>query len=147
MSTSDQRKMPRVEINHEFHSVAEFIDEYVANISRTGVFIQSKDPLAIGTRVRLKFTLLLEEIETIEGEGEVVRVERGRKSGMGVVFTHLTQFSMALLDRIFTQTHAAPLPASSEPKAPMPAGRIARKATPPVEALTNGAKKKAPKKR
>ena len=50
-----------------------FINEYVADISSTGVFIRSKDPLPVGTRVNLKFTLILDELHVVEAAGEVVR--------------------------------------------------------------------------
>jgi len=92
----------RVEINHEFASVEEFIHEYVTNVSRSGIFIKSKDPLPVGTRVALKFTLIVDDMETIEGIGEVVRVT-GRPQGMGVVFTELTDYSMDLLAKLLTR--------------------------------------------
>ncbi|MFW5878335.1 MAG: PilZ domain-containing protein, partial [Myxococcota bacterium] len=79
----------------------------VADLSLSGAFIRSDDPLPVGTRVALKFTLILDEIETIEGEGRVVRVEPpggDRPSGMGVVFTELTSFSRSLLQRLLTRT-------------------------------------------
>jgi uncharacterized protein (TIGR02266 family) len=106
MAKPARRREPRVIVNREFKSVEEFVSEYVSNISRTGAFIRTDDPLPIGTRVQLRFTLLLDEIETIEGEGEVVRLVRpsGRgKSGMGVVFTSLTGYSKQLLERIMTR--------------------------------------------
>src|SRR5262245_33298163 len=92
----------RVEINHEFSSVEEFIDEYVTNVSRSGIFIKSRDPLPVGTRVALKFSISFEDIETIEGVGEVVR-QTQRPPGMGVVFTELTDHSMDLLAKLLTR--------------------------------------------
>ena len=88
-------------INKEFESFDAFIHEYVTNISRTGVFIKSKQPLPIGTQVNLRFTVIVDDIETIEGVGEVVRVESD-PPGMGVVFTELSQYSKNLLERLLT---------------------------------------------
>jgi uncharacterized protein (TIGR02266 family) len=93
-------------VNREFKTVEEFISEYVSNVSETGAFIRTDDPLPVGTRVQLKFTLLLQEIETIEGEGEVVRIVPGgpnSKSGMGVVFTSLSAYSKRLLTQLVTR--------------------------------------------
>lgn len=90
----------RVTINREFVSVDAFIHEYVANVSHSGAFIRSKDPLPVGTTVNLKFTIIMDDLETIEGIGEVVRVE---PHGMGVVFTSLTVHSQDLLERIMTR--------------------------------------------
>src|SRR6202789_2603835 len=102
MSESDKRGDERVTINKEFESFDAFIQEYVTNISRTGVFIKSSTPLEIGTRVNLRFTVIMDDIETIEGIGEVVRVERD-PPGMGVVFRELSTYSKGLIDKLLTQ--------------------------------------------
>ncbi len=98
----NKRADSRVTINKEFESFDAFIQEYVTNISRTGVFIKSATPLAIGTRVDLRFTVIMDDIETIEGIGEVVRVERD-PPGMGVVFRELSTYSKGLIDKLLTQ--------------------------------------------
>ena len=91
----------RVTINKEFESFDAFIQEYVTNISRTGVFIKAQQPLPVGTRVNLHFTVIMDDIETIEGVGEVVRVESS-PAGMGVVFVELSHYSRDLLDKMLT---------------------------------------------
>jgi hypothetical protein len=103
MSESDKRGDERVTINKEFESFDAFIQEYVTNISRTGVFIKSQQPLPIGTRVNLRFTVIMDDIETIEGIGEVVRVETS-PAGMGVVFRELSTYSKGLIEKLLVQT-------------------------------------------
>jgi Tfp pilus assembly protein PilZ len=100
-SDDDKREDERITINKEFESFDAFIHEYVTNISRTGVFVKSKEPLSVGTRVNLRFTVIMDDIETIEGIGKVVRVAQD-PPGMGVVFTHLSQYSKHLIDRLLT---------------------------------------------
>jgi hypothetical protein len=102
MMDSGKRSDERVTINKEFESFDAFIQEYVTNISRTGVFIKSVKPLPIGTQVNLKFTVIMEDIETIEGVGEVVRVEQD-PSGMGVVFRELSGYSKDLIEKLLVQ--------------------------------------------
>ncbi len=102
MVSDDKRGEERVTINKEFESFDAFIQEYVTNISRTGVFIRSQTPLAIGTSVNLRFTIIMDDIETIEGLGEVVRIEKD-PSGMGVVFRELSTYSKGLIDKLLTQ--------------------------------------------
>src|SRR5213076_2035679 len=82
------RREERVTINKEFESFDAFITEYVTNISRSGVFIRSKNPLPVGTVVNLHFTVIMDDIEAIEGTGEVVRTGDD-PPGMGVVFTEI----------------------------------------------------------
>ncbi len=95
----------RVTVNHEFASVDALIVEYVQNISRSGVFIRSATPLDVGTRVNLRFSVIVDDIETIEGIGKVVRVS-ANPSGMGVVFTELSSISQNLIARIMTQAES-----------------------------------------
>jgi uncharacterized protein (TIGR02266 family) len=98
------RNEPRVTINKEFDSFDQFIQEYVTNISRSGVFIKTKQPLPVGTTVNLRFTVIMNDIESIEGEGEVVRVETD-PPGMGVVFRNLTPSSETLIEKLLTAKH------------------------------------------
>lgn len=107
--TAEKRTSDRITINKEFESFDAFIQEYVTNISKTGVFVRAHKPLPVGTKVNLQFTVILDDIETIEGEGEVVRVEA---DGMGVVFRELSSYSRTLLERLLTQ------PSSSEENTP-----------------------------
>ena len=102
MGDGDKRVDGRVTINKEFESFDAFIQEYVTNISRTGVFIKSQTPLAIGTRVNLRFTVIMDDIETIEGVGEVVRVEKD-PPGMGVVFRELNGYLKDLIEKLLVQ--------------------------------------------
>ena len=107
MTEDKRRREERVTINKEFESFDAFINEYVTNISRTGVYIKSRQPLPIGTRVNLRFTVIMDDVETIEGVGEVVRVETN-PPGMGVVFTDLATYSKDLIDKLLTQRKKMP---------------------------------------
>lgn len=95
------RQHRRVLVNQEFECIDDYIAEYVSNISQGGVFIRSKNPLPQGTRVTLKFSVILDDLEEVSGEGEVVRVNHSpENSGMGVAFTRLDARSKELVDEI-----------------------------------------------
>jgi len=102
MSDDHRRTEDRVTINQEFESFDAFIEEYVTNLSRRGAFLKTRTPLAIGTKVNLRFTVLHDEMEFIEGVGEVVRVQDD-PPGVGVVFSELSPASQAVLDRLLAQ--------------------------------------------
>ena len=104
MTDADKRAGERVTINKEFESFDAFIQEYVTNISRTGVFIRAQNPPPVGTQVNLRFTVIMDDMETIEGVGEVVRVDTD-PAGMGVVFRELSAYSKDLIDKLLTQRH------------------------------------------
>jgi Tfp pilus assembly protein PilZ len=99
---SSGRKNERVTINKEFDSFDQFIEEYVTNISRSGAFIRTTEPLPIGSEVDLRFTVIMDDIETIEGVGRVVRVEAD-PPGMGVVFKELSTYSQKLIEKLLTR--------------------------------------------
>jgi uncharacterized protein (TIGR02266 family) len=105
MSDDKRRVYDRITINQEFESFDAFIEEYVTNLSRTGAFIKTRAPLPVGTRVNLRFTVLHEDMETIEGIGQVVRVQND-PPGIGVVFTELTPESSTLIERLIAQRRA-----------------------------------------
>jgi PilZ domain-containing protein len=97
----------RVRINEEFAPVEAFINEYVSDVSSTGVFIKSKDPLPIGTRVNLKFSLILEELHVVEALGEVVRQSQ-RPLGMGVAFRAVGPDAQKLIGRVVKERRGRP---------------------------------------
>ena len=117
----EARREERVTINKEFESYDAFINEYVTNISRTGVFVRSKTPLPIGTKVNLRFTVIMDDIETVEGIGEVVRVHDD-PPGMGVVFTELSAYSKGLIDKLLTKPAVSLGGAETSPKPPKTPG-------------------------
>ncbi|MDD9932581.1 MAG: PilZ domain-containing protein [Myxococcales bacterium] len=105
--TEQKRRDTRLTINKEFGSFDSFIEEYVTNISRTGAFVKTSDPPPVGTEIDLKFTVIMDDIETIEGIGEVVRVQDD-PPGMGVVFTRISHHSQHLLERLLTVRASKP---------------------------------------
>ncbi|MCA9536904.1 MAG: PilZ domain-containing protein [Myxococcales bacterium] len=114
------RREQRVTINKEFESFDAFVHEYVTNISRSGAFVKSQTPLAIGTLVDLNFTVFMDDVETIHGVGEVVRVQED-PPGMGVVFRELSRYSQQLIGRLLTLPRPpAPAPTTNSSAPPPP---------------------------
>src|SRR6187402_951639 len=97
-----KRKDTRLTINKEFDSFDQFIQEYVTNVSASGAFIKTSTPLPIGSEVTLRFTVVMDDVEVIEGIGEVVRVESD-PPGMGVVFKKLSSYSEKLIQKLLAK--------------------------------------------
>jgi uncharacterized protein (TIGR02266 family) len=93
----------RVDINLEFDSLEKLLSEYISNISRSGAFVRTREPWPVGTRLRMKFTILADDPEIFEATAEVVRVSE-TPSGMGVSFLELTEDSRRLIDRVVDKT-------------------------------------------
>jgi len=76
--------------------------QFVTNVSRNGAFIRTKKPLAIGATIDLNFTIVDDDLYTIEGVGEVVRMSAD-PVGVGVQFVSLTSDSKKVLDRLLSK--------------------------------------------
>jgi hypothetical protein len=96
------RQDERLTINKEFDSFDQFVQEYVTNISRSGAFVKTSTPLPIGSQVTLRFTVVMDDVEVIEGVGEVVRIEAD-PPGMGVVFKKLSKYSEKLIEKLLAK--------------------------------------------
>jgi hypothetical protein len=96
----------RVRVNEEFAPVAAFINEWVSDVSLSGAFIRSKDPLPVGTRVKLKFSLIMDELHVIEGAAEVVRTS-AQPRGMAVEFRGLRGDGEYLISRAVAKRRPA----------------------------------------
>ncbi len=94
-----QPRDPRITVNQEFASAEDFVDQYVSNLSASGVFVRCDEELEIGMQVNLKFTVLDDEIEIIEGIGEIVRLQEEPR-GIGVEFREMTCETMAVIERL-----------------------------------------------
>ena len=74
----------------------------MSNISTSGVFVRSGEVVEVGTHVNLNFTILMDEVETITGIGEVVRIQES-PAGLGIEFRSLSEESMAIIERLMDE--------------------------------------------
>lgn len=84
-----------VQLRVDYQSAQSFISEYTMNISKGGMFISTRNPLAVGTEIELKFHIPGREVPfTIEGEVAWV-TPYDRKSnlipGMGIRFKKISE--------------------------------------------------------
>jgi uncharacterized protein (TIGR02266 family) len=107
-------------------SVDQFIERYAVDVSRGGIFIRTREPLAVGTRLKLEFQLQ-DAAPLLAGEGTVVWIRepdpmRGNATpGMGVRFDKLTPESQPTLEKILAEKTRLQQTGASQPAGP-PAG-------------------------
>ncbi len=89
-----------------YGTLDEFVDRFAVNISRGGVFIRTREPRPVGTRVSFELRLHTGEV-VIRGEGVVRWIQAESASsrppttpGMGIQFTDLDEGSRALVERM-----------------------------------------------
>jgi type IV pilus assembly protein PilZ len=77
----------------DYHSGDTFLYSYITNISAMGIFVYSRDPLPVGTRVRLMFAPPYEDAFELAGQVTWVNPFRPHgenlNPGMGVRFMEL----------------------------------------------------------
>jgi type IV pilus assembly protein PilZ len=104
MSTTERRQYKRVSLVTKVTYVKAGVDQfyYSKDISEGGIFIKTKKPHPVGTRLQLHFTLPKREFR-IDVWGEVARVvERQGEGwndelGMGIKFTEISEEARAEL--------------------------------------------------
>src|ERR1043166_481045 len=121
-----QGKRTPVTLKIKFKSEAleQFIERYAVDVSQGGIFIRTKEPLAVGTQMKFEFQLR-DASPLIAGEGTVVWTRENDPSrpaiapGMGVRFDRLADGSQGILERILTekakQAPQRPAPETTKP--------------------------------
>ena len=109
MNDEDKRANRRVpvalRIRLRYQQVDQFISKFAVNVSRGGMFLSSRNPKPIGTRLQFEMRLA-DDSPVIEGSGEVRWIreyDRDRPNepyGMGIQFTQLSPESRVLIERI-----------------------------------------------
>ena len=83
-------------IKFRSENLDQFIERYGVDVSRGGIFIRTREPLPVGTRLKLDFQLL-DAAPLFQGEGTVVWIREhdparaGVTPGMGVRFDKLSR--------------------------------------------------------
>ncbi len=112
-----------------YGTLDEFVERFAVNLSRGGVFIRTREPKPVGTRLALE--LRLQGGETVLKAQGVVRWIQAESAtaqpptapGMGVQFTELDAEARALVERMVTlkeRRGAAPGAGTPAPVAPRP---------------------------
>jgi uncharacterized protein (TIGR02266 family) len=97
-----------LKIKFKSETLEQFIERYAVDVSQGGIFIRTKDPLAVGTQMKFEFQLR-DASPLIAGEGTVVWTRENDPSrpaiapGMGVRFDRLAEGSQGVLEKILAE--------------------------------------------
>jgi uncharacterized protein (TIGR02266 family) len=115
-----------LKIKFKSETLDQFIERYAVDVSQGGIFIRTKEPLAVGTQMKFEFQLR-DASPLIAGEGTVVWTRENDPSrpaiapGMGVRFDRLADGSQGILERILAEKakQAPQRPVTDTAKPPM----------------------------
>jgi uncharacterized protein (TIGR02266 family) len=138
--TDDSSVTLRIRFKSE--SIDKFVERYAVDLSPGGIFIRTREPLAVGTKLAFDFTLqdgtpLLKGAAVVAWVREPDPARTGAPSGMGVRFDRLDGDSPRMLERLLADKAArqgapaarytAPVMeavgSAPAPTAPQPTGR------------------------
>jgi uncharacterized protein (TIGR02266 family) len=97
-----------LKIKFKSETLEQFIERYAVDVSQGGIFIRTKEPLAVGTQMKFEFQLR-DASPLIAGEGTVVWTRENDPSrpaiapGMGVRFDRLAEGSQSVLEKILAE--------------------------------------------
>jgi uncharacterized protein (TIGR02266 family) len=97
-----------LKIKFKSETLEQFIERYAVDVSQGGIFIRTKEPLAVGTQMKFEFQLK-DASPLIGGEGTVVWTRENDPSrpaiapGMGVRFDRLADGSQQVLEKILAE--------------------------------------------
>lgn len=97
-----------LKIKFKSETLEQFIERYAVDVSQGGIFIRTKEPLAVGTQMKFEFQLR-DASPLIAGEGTVVWTRENDPSrpaiapGMGVRFDRLGDGSQSVLEKILAE--------------------------------------------
>lgn len=128
-----------LKIKFKSETLEQFIERYAVDVSQGGIFIRTKEPLAVGTQMRFEFQLR-DASPLIAGEGTVVWTRENDPSrpaiapGMGVRFDRLADGSQTVLERILSdKAKQAPQRGDAPTKPPLFTDTPTRVAPAPVQ--------------
>jgi len=129
-----------LKIKFKSETLEQFIERYAVDVSQGGIFIRTKEPLAVGTQMKFEFQLR-DASPLIAGEGTVVWTRENDPSrpaiapGMGVRFDRLADGSQGILERILTEKakQAPQRPTADSAKPPLFTDTPTRVAPAPIQ--------------
>jgi uncharacterized protein (TIGR02266 family) len=138
-----------LKIKFKSETLEQFIERYAVDVSQGGIFIRTKEPLAVGTQMRFEFQLR-DASPLIGGEGTVVWTRENDPSrpaiapGMGVRFDRLAEGSQTVLERILQEkAKQAPQRHESATKPPLFTDTPTKVAPLPVQEALLGDKRRS----
>src|SRR3954470_22528237 len=136
----DTRGPVNLRIKFRSASLEQFIERYGVDVSRGGIFIRTREPLAVGTQLRFDFQLQ-DAAPLLAGEGTVVWIREndptraGVTPGMGVRFDKLTPASQPTLERILAEKARREQEGAAAKPAPAGGGMAVRRPSSTFSAL------------
>src|SRR5260221_4317692 len=105
--TKETRVPVNLRIKFRSETIEQFVERYAVDVSRGGIFIRTREPLAVGTQLRFDFQLQ-DAAPLLAGEGTIVLIRQNEPTRaratprLGGRFDKLTPANHPLLHQILS---------------------------------------------
>lgn len=96
----ERRIQPRIPVNPEFVPVVQAEGFYVQDLSTTGLFLRTKVEHPVGSVLRLRFSVLVDDVFVFDLQARVARLSSTDPVGMGVEFIDLPAQTKAQIEKV-----------------------------------------------
>lgn len=97
----DERRIhPRIPVNPEFVPVVQGDGFYVQDLSSSGLFLRTADKHRVGSILRLRFSVLVDDVFVFDVKARVARTTQSHPAGMGVEFVDLEPETKQRLEKV-----------------------------------------------
>lgn len=107
--TQDRRRAERVPVNAEFADLGDDMT-FVSDLSEHGVFVHTRDLIAVGSVIDVRFTVILEDPILLVGRGRVARHQQ-QPQGMGIEFFELSAETILRINDVIARSRPRDLTA------------------------------------
>lgn len=97
----DERRLhPRIPVNPEFVPVVQGDGCFVQDLSPGGVFVRTADQHPVGSVLRLRFSVLVDDVSVFDVKARVARHSPADPKGLGVEFVDMDSKTKDELERV-----------------------------------------------
>lgn len=97
----ERRIYPRIPVNPEFVPVVQGDGFFVQDLSPSGVFVRSEEEHPVGSLLRLRFSVMVDDVCVFDVKGRVTRSNsQSHPSGFGVEFVELEPETKREIERV-----------------------------------------------
>lgn len=97
----DERRIhPRIPVNPEFVPVVQSDGFFVQDLSTNGLFLRTADDLPVDSVLRLRFSVLVDDVFVFDLKARVARQSSSHPKGLGVEFVDVEPSTKARLEQV-----------------------------------------------
>lgn len=96
----ERRIQPRIPVNPEFVPVIQSEGFFVQDLSTTGLFLRTKAVYPVDSVLRLRFSVLVDDVFVFDLQARVARIHEGHPAGLGMELIDVDAKTKAEIEQV-----------------------------------------------